>query len=147
MFETQTVKMEEYKEETEEGQEEGAKVKVTYQDKEGSVQSKVVDVVMISTGRVPNVENLDCQAAGVQYDQFGITVNQYLQTANPNIYAVGDCLPGYKFTHNSDIHARYVVRNALFQDTKDKDKIILPYCTYTDPEVASVGMNEIMLKS
>lgn len=74
-------------------------------------------------------------------------MNQFLQTDNQDIFAVGDCIPGPKFTHNSDVHARYVVRNALFDgDKKNKDEIILPYCTYTDPEVASVGMNEIQLK-
>jgi len=76
-----------------------------------------------------------------------VKVNEYLQTDNENVYAVGDCLPGPKFTHNSDIHARYVVRNALFNDKCSKDKIILPACTYTDPEIASVGLNEQSLKA
>lgn len=122
------------------------RVKVTYQDSAGSVHTKEVDVLLIAAGRTPNVTNLGCETAGVEYDKFGIKVNQYLQTANPDIYAVGDCLPGFKFTHNSDVHARYVVRNALFGDKKDKDQIILPYCTYTDPEIAQVGQNETMLK-
>jgi pyruvate/2-oxoglutarate dehydrogenase complex dihydrolipoamide dehydrogenase (E3) component len=82
----------------------------------------------------------------VSIEKFGIKVNNYLQTENENIFAVGDCLPGHKFTHNSDIHARIVVRNALFGDHKDKDKVILPYCIYTDPEIASVGKNEKQLK-
>ena len=70
----------------------------------------------------------------------------FLQTTNPDIFAVGDCLPGPKFTHNSDVHARMVVRNALFEDKKDKSTIVLPKCTYTDPEVASVGLNEKEMK-
>ena len=64
-----------------------------------------------------------------------------------NVYAVGDCIPGHKFTHNSDIHARYVTRNALLEGDELKSQIILPYTTYTDPEIGSVGMNETALKS
>lgn len=105
-----------------------------------------VDVIMIATGRVPNVQNLECDNANVKFDNQGIHVNEFLQTSNPDIYAVGDCLPGPKFTHNSDVHARYVVRNALFQGQESKSNIILPACTYTDPEIASVGMNEVALK-
>ena len=97
---------------------------------------------MIAAGRIPNIEGLKCEKAGVSFEKFGIKVNNFLQTENENIFAVGDCLPGPKFTHNSDIHARYVVRNALFGDNKDKDNVILPYCIYTDPEIASVGKNE-----
>ena len=78
-------------------------------------ESFEVETVLVATGRVPNVENLELEAAGVEYDKRGVKVNEYLQTANEDIFAVGDCLDGPKFTHNSDIHARYVVRNALFQ--------------------------------
>ena len=70
---------------------------------------KEVDAVLVATGRAPNVESLGLEDAGVKYDRFGVQVNEFLETENPNIYAVGDCLPGYKFTHHSDIHARMVV--------------------------------------
>jgi len=110
---------------------------------EGQVET---DVVVIAAGRLPNVEGLGCEQGGVEYDRYGIKVNEFLQTANEDIYAVGDCLPGAKFTHNSDVHARSVIRNALFGDKKSKNKIILPACTYTDPEVASVGQNEVQLQ-
>mmetsp|Transcript_5053 Transcript_5053/g.8616 ORF Transcript_5053/g.8616 Transcript_5053/m.8616 type:complete len:174 (+) Transcript_5053:1061-1582(+) len=89
------------------------KVKVVY-DKEGKIGEKEFDVVMVAAGRIPNVEGLDCEKAGVDYSPQGITVDNHLATSNKNIFAVGDCIPGYKFTHNSDIHARYVIRNALF---------------------------------
>ena len=69
---------------------------------------------MLAKGRIPNVENLGLEEAGITFDKSGITVNNFLQTSNENVYAVGDCIPGPKFTHNSDIHARYVIRNALF---------------------------------
>jgi pyruvate/2-oxoglutarate dehydrogenase complex dihydrolipoamide dehydrogenase (E3) component len=72
-------------------------------------------------------------------------VNKNLQTANSDVYAVGDCLPGYKFTHNSDIHARMVVQNALLNGQTSQDDIILPFTTYTDPEIATVGKTKAML--
>ena len=104
------------------------------------------ELILIAIGRQPNVENLDCEAAGVDFSMEGIKVNKHLRTSNKNVFAVGDCLPGFKFTHNSDIHARYVVRNALFFGNQDYTAINLPYCTYSDPEVAQVGLNEVQLK-
>ena len=95
---------------------ENDKIKVFMTDQStGKEIVQEVDVIMIATGRVPNVQNLHCENANVNFDNKGIHVNEFLQTSNPDIYAVGDCLPGPKFTHNSDVHARYVVRNALFQ--------------------------------
>ena len=102
---------------------------------------------MFAIGRVPNVHGLGLENAGIKYDKnVGIEVNDNMLTANPNIYALGDCIAGPKFTHNSDVQARSVVKNALFFDNVDKKTIHVPYCTYTDPEVAHVGMNEKMLK-
>ena len=123
------------------------RIRVTYyEDSEGVTFTKDFDEVLIATGRVSNVEKLGLQNAGVECEHAGIKVNEYLQTKNPDIFAVGDCLPGHKFTHNSDIHARYVVRNAMLNWQEDRSKIILPYATYTDPEIATVGHNEISLK-
>lgn len=94
------------------------------------------------------------EVAGVDFSENdGIYVNDNLQTTNKHVYSVGDCLaaasskqealtvrgPGPQFTHNSDVHARSVVRNALFFGSVDKSKIPLPWTTYTDPEVAHVG--------
>jgi pyruvate/2-oxoglutarate dehydrogenase complex dihydrolipoamide dehydrogenase (E3) component len=90
----------------------------------------------VGTGRVPNIEGLNLETAGIDYSPKGISVDNYLATTNQDVYAVGDCIPGFKFTHNSDLHARYVVRNALFNSQMDYTKIAIPYCTYTDPEVA-----------
>ena len=67
-------------------------------------------------------------------------------TTSKNIYAVGDCVPGPKFTHNSDVQARTVVKNALFFKEVDVRTIPVPYCTYTDPQVAAVGKQEAQLK-
>lgn len=74
-------------------------------------------------------------------------VNNVLRTTNEQIFAVGDCCSQYQFTHNSDIHARYVVRNALFEANNDKSKVHLPWCTYTQPEIAHVGKYSHELES
>jgi pyruvate/2-oxoglutarate dehydrogenase complex dihydrolipoamide dehydrogenase (E3) component len=101
-----------------------------------------VDEIMIGVGRIPNVEGLDLEAAGVEYDRDGVKVNDFLQTTNKNIYASGDiCLP-YKFTHTADAASRAVVQNALFPGPKKRvSRLVVPWCTYTDPEIAHVGLS------
>ena len=94
---------------------------------------------------MPNVENLNLEAAGIKWNPKGVDVDKYLLTSNKDVFAVGDCLEGPKFTHNSDSHARMVIRNALFFGSADMTKVILPYCTYTEPEIASVGLSEKQL--
>jgi pyruvate/2-oxoglutarate dehydrogenase complex dihydrolipoamide dehydrogenase (E3) component len=86
---------------------------------------------------------MNLELAGIEYDKKGIKVDKTLRTTNKNVYAVGDCIEGFKFTHNSDIQARYVIYNALLFSSKDYTKIILPYATYTSPEVAQVGYNTV----
>ncbi len=106
----------------------------------GESKSVVVESVLVATGRRPNVHGMGLDVAGIDFnEEKGVKVDNYLRTTNPDVYAVGDCCSEYQFTHNSDIHARYVVRNALFFDEKDKTKILLPWCTYTEPEIAHVG--------
>ncbi|MFA4902304.1 MAG: FAD-containing oxidoreductase [Desulfobaccales bacterium] len=104
-----------------------------------------VDEILIGAGRAPNVEGLNLEAAGVQYEAGkgrGVLVNDYLQTTNHNIYAAGDiCLP-YQFTHMADSAARIVIQNALFFGHKKLSALTIPWCTYTDPEVAHVGLSE-----
>ncbi len=104
-----------------------------------------VDEILVATGRSPNIENLNLEAVGVQYDEKqGIIINDYLQTTNPRIYAVGDVCMKWKFTHAADAAARIVIQNALFSilglGRKKLSSLIMPWCTYTDPEVAHVGM-------
>lgn len=72
------------------------------------------DTVLFATGRTPNVENMGLERARVNYDRHGIIVNNNLLTSNNRIYSVGDCIQGPKFTHNSDVQARMVLRNAFF---------------------------------
>jgi pyruvate/2-oxoglutarate dehydrogenase complex dihydrolipoamide dehydrogenase (E3) component len=103
------------------------------------------DAMLIATGRTPNLLALNLKAAGVDYDAHGVKVNAYLQTSQPHIYAAGDITNSLKFTHTADFTARIVVRNILmpFQFLRQKvDWSVVPWCTYTDPEVAHVGLGE-----
>ena len=105
----------------------------------------VAATLLVSAGRVPNLEKLSLEAAGVKFNSRGIEVNAYLQTSQPHIYAAGDIVGPYQFTHTADAQARVVVRNILMpvQLLRQKmDYSVVPWCTYTDPEIAQVGLNE-----
>ncbi len=100
-----------------------------------------VDAILTGTGRVPNVEGLNLEAAGVDYDTTdGIRVDDFLRTSNRRIYAAGDVCLEHKFTHTADASARIVVRNALFLGRQRVSALTIPWCTYTDPEIAHVGL-------
>jgi pyruvate/2-oxoglutarate dehydrogenase complex dihydrolipoamide dehydrogenase (E3) component len=103
----------------------------------------IVDEIFVGVGRVPNIEGLGLESAGVAHDRTGILVDDHLRTGNPRIYASGDvCLPA-KFTHIADFASRTVLQNALFPGPKKKfSKINLSWATYTDPEIAHVGLYE-----
>jgi pyruvate/2-oxoglutarate dehydrogenase complex dihydrolipoamide dehydrogenase (E3) component len=103
----------------------------------------IVDEILVGAGRVPNVEDLNLESVGVQYDQRdGVHVNDRLQTTNPNIYAAGDICSRFKFTHAADAMARIVIQNALFKGRAKASALTIPWCTYTDPEIAHVGLYE-----
>ncbi|MBE7461872.1 MAG: mercuric reductase [Planctomycetes bacterium] len=116
------------------------KPRLTVSGGEGSYDF-VVDQVLVSTGRAPNIEELGLESAGVAFDKTGVLVNEYLQTDNPRIYAAGDICSKYKFTHAADAQARIVIRNALFFGWSKASTLTIPWCTYTDPEVAHVGLS------
>jgi pyruvate/2-oxoglutarate dehydrogenase complex dihydrolipoamide dehydrogenase (E3) component len=100
-----------------------------------------VDVILTGTGRVPNVTGMNLEAAGVDYDvTSGIRINDFLQTSNPRIYAAGDACLEHKYTHTADASARIVVQNALFLGRQRLSALTIPWCTYTDPEIAHVGL-------
>jgi pyruvate/2-oxoglutarate dehydrogenase complex dihydrolipoamide dehydrogenase (E3) component len=100
-----------------------------------------VDAILVGTGRKPNVEGLNLEAAGVDGSgPNGVRVDDFLQTSNPRIYAAGDVCLEHKFTHAADASARIVVRNALFPGRQRLSALTIPWCTYTDPEVAHVGL-------
>jgi pyruvate/2-oxoglutarate dehydrogenase complex dihydrolipoamide dehydrogenase (E3) component len=109
-------------------------------------QSKTitVDEILVGAGRAPNVEGLNLEAVGVKYDRQGVKVNDYLQTSNPKVYAAGDICMDWKFTHAADAAARIVIKNTLFSPfglgrSKLSD-LTMPWVTYTDPEIAHVGL-------
>ncbi len=100
-----------------------------------------VDAILTGTGRLPNIEGLDLDAAGVDADAVtGVRVDDFLRTTNPRIYAAGDVCLEYKYTHTADASARIVVRNALFAGRQRVSELTIPWCTYTDPEIAHVGL-------
>jgi len=106
-------------------------------------QKVAVDEILVGVGRAPNVQGLNLEAVGVKYDKKeGVVVNDWLQTTNPSIYAAGDICLKYKFTHTADATARIVIQNALFLGRKKLSALTIPWCTYTDPEIAHVGMYE-----
>jgi pyruvate/2-oxoglutarate dehydrogenase complex dihydrolipoamide dehydrogenase (E3) component len=99
-----------------------------------------VDEILVGVGRKPNVESLGLEAAGVAYDHHGVSIDDFFRTTNRRIYASGDvCLP-CKFTHTADATSRAVIQNALFPWPKKRlSRLVIPWCTYTDPEIAHVG--------
>jgi len=117
--------------------------KRVHMSKDGSESEIIVDEILIGAGRVPNVGGLNLEKVGVEVDErSGVRVNDFLQTANPRIYAAGDVCLQHKFTHTADAAARIVIQNALFRGRKRVSALTIPWCTYTDPEIAHVGMYE-----
>lgn len=102
----------------------------------------VVDEILVATGRRPNVEGLGLERAGVAYDEHaGVRVDDFLRTTNRRILAAGDVCLRHKFTHAADFAARIVIQNALFFGRKRLSALTVPWATYTDPEVAHVGLH------
>jgi len=101
-----------------------------------------VNQILAGVGRLPNVEGLNLEAAGVAYDHaHGVHVNDSMQTRNRRIYAAGDVALARKFTHMAEATARIVIQNALFWGRKRLSDLTIPWCTYTDPEIAHVGIH------
>jgi pyruvate/2-oxoglutarate dehydrogenase complex dihydrolipoamide dehydrogenase (E3) component len=100
------------------------------------------DAVLVAIGRAPNVEDLGLEAAGIRYDAKGVTVDAQLRTTNPRVFAAGDVCLETKFTHAADAAAKLVVRNAFFFGRRRAADLVIPWVTYTDPEVAHVGLYE-----
>jgi len=100
-----------------------------------------VDAILAGTGRVPNVEGLNLEAAGVDYAAGdGVRVDDFLCTSNPRIYAAGDICLEHQYTDTATASARIAVQNALFRGRERMSDLVIPWCTYTDPEIAHVGL-------
>ena len=112
----------------------------------GQPYDVLVDKLLVAVGRAPNTGGLNLEAVHVKYDAQGVEVNDHLQTTNPRIYAAGDICSRFKFTHAADFQARIVIQNALFPvgpfGKKKASQLIIPWATYTTPELAHVGMSE-----
>jgi len=103
------------------------------------------DALLVAAGRTPNLRSLDLKSVGIDTTERGVHVNDYLQTSQRHIYAVGDVIGPFLFTHMADAQGRVAVRNILvpFQFLRQKmDYSVVPWCTYVDPEVAHVGLGE-----
>lgn len=122
----------------------GRELRYRFDGNEASVEA---DSILVATGRAPNVRGLNLEDIGVQVDERqGIVVDDFLRTTQLNIYACGDVCLRWKFTHAADFAARLVIQNALFSvggfGRKRLSSLTVPWCTYTDPEIARVGLSE-----
>ena len=121
----------------------GGGERILHLSRGGAAERLAVDQILVGVGRVPNVDGLGLERVGVAHDpQAGVRVNDRLQTTNPRIYAAGDVCSAHKFTHHSDFQARIVIQNALFLGRARASALVVPRCTYTDPEIAHVGLSE-----
>lgn len=105
----------------------------------GETGGVVVDEILVGVGRRPNVENIGLEEAGIAFDARGVQVDDTMRTTNRRVYAVGDCCMRWQFTHAADAAAKIVVQNALFFGRKKLSALTMPWCTYTEPEIAHVG--------
>jgi len=120
----------------------GVRLRVESHDKK---YDHAVDQLLVAVGRAPNVEGLGLEKAGVQYSKKGVVVNDHLQTTNAAVFAAGDICSPYQFTHAADFMARIVIQNALFKipflGGAKASALTIPWCTYTSPELAHVGLS------
>jgi pyruvate/2-oxoglutarate dehydrogenase complex dihydrolipoamide dehydrogenase (E3) component len=121
-------------------------------DSHGQQYDVAVDEILVGVGRTPYVDGLGLETVGVEHDETGVKVNGRLQTTIPHIYAAGDVCSRYKFTHAADAMAQIVIQNALFPHPfglayASVDSLIMPWCTFTEPEIAHVGMYEADAKA
>ena len=120
-----------------------AEGKTLQYESNGGTASVVVDEILVAAGRTPNVESLNLAVAGVGFDaRQGVRVDDHLRTTNRRIFAAGDVCLHWKFTHAADFTARIAVQNALFLGRKRLSALNMSWCTYTDPEIAHVGLSE-----
>jgi pyruvate/2-oxoglutarate dehydrogenase complex dihydrolipoamide dehydrogenase (E3) component len=124
----------------------GADKMIVY-SRDGKESRVECDAILSAAGRAPNIEGLGLEAAGVKYSRDGVIVDDCLRTSNRRIYAAGDVCSKFKFTHAADAMARAVLRNALFFGRAKVSEMIMPWVTYTDPEVAHVGLYEAEARS
>jgi pyruvate/2-oxoglutarate dehydrogenase complex dihydrolipoamide dehydrogenase (E3) component len=114
--------------------------KLLHLTRNGSRETVPADEILIAAGRRPNVEGLGLEAAGIESTREGVVVDDRLRTTNRRVFAAGDVASRYQFTHLADAAARIVIQNALFPVKRRVSALTIPWCTYTDPEIAHVGL-------
>ena len=110
--------------------------------RDGRTQTLCVEQLLVAAGRKPSVDGLKLENCGVEYDRSGIQTDDRLRTSRKHIFAAGDVLGKYPFTHAAGYEGGIVISNVAFRLPRKVDYTWLPWCTYTDPELASVGLNE-----
>jgi len=120
----------------------GSEKEVIIKDVDGKTTSLKAESVLVALGRNANVEGLGLEDIGIEFNSRGIKVDNRLRTKHKHIYASGDVTGGYQFTHAAGYEGSIVISNAIFHLPRKTDYTFLPWCTYTDPELASIGMNE-----
>jgi pyruvate/2-oxoglutarate dehydrogenase complex dihydrolipoamide dehydrogenase (E3) component len=120
----------------------GNEKEVRFKDNSGKISSVKAEQILIAMGRAPNLAGLGLENIGVLFDHKGITVDERLKTSQKHIYAAGDVTGKFQFTHAAGYEGGIVVSNAIFHLPRKADYALLPWCTYTDPELAGIGMNE-----
>jgi len=115
---------------------------VTFKDNEGDTRTLSSDALLVATGRAPNVDGLGLENLGIHFSNKGIEVDSRLRTNHKHIYAAGDITGKYQFTHAAGYEGGIVISNAIFHLPRKADYTFLPWCTYTSPELASIGLNE-----
>jgi len=118
---------------------------IVYKDANENTHSVTASHVLVATGRRPNIQELNLAAAGIDSTLKGIKVDPHLRTTNPRIYAIGDCIGGYQFTHVAGYHAGLALRNTIFRLRTKVQTSAIPWITFTDPELAHVGATEAQL--
>lgn len=116
-------------------------IKVTVETDAGN-EEVVGSHILVATGRAANVDGLDLDKAGIDYERSGIKVSNALRTSNKRVYAIGDVAGGLQFTHVAGYHAGLVIQSILFRWPGKENRDIIPWATYTDPELAHVGLSE-----
>jgi pyruvate/2-oxoglutarate dehydrogenase complex dihydrolipoamide dehydrogenase (E3) component len=125
----------------------GREREVMIKDKEGATRSLRAEKILVAMGRDPNVKGLKLEEIGVQFDRKGIEVDERMRTSQKHIYAAGDVTGAFQFTHAAGYEGGIVVSNAIFHLPRKADYTFMPWCTYTDPELASIGTNEKAAKA
>jgi pyruvate/2-oxoglutarate dehydrogenase complex dihydrolipoamide dehydrogenase (E3) component len=124
----------------------GRERKITIKHADGSMASLKAEMLLVALGRVANVDGLGLKTIGVEHDWRGIKVDNRMRTNHKHIYAVGDVNGGFQFTHAAGYEGGIVVSNAIFRIPRKADYTYLPWCTFTDPPLGNIGMNETMAK-